>query len=161
LTTTVKPVFLLPSRVLAGLETPRTSTVPSAAFLIGAGSFKPPNPIHRHKQQKRVVVSAAASYDTRFIVPFRPHKATTASSTSLITGIPNNHHHHTAQQLRRLRRLNPTTHWRGFNLPLDVLDIYQGIWVVVSTQLNGAYDVFAASCDDGSSPKTRNLHVEQ
>lgn len=42
--TTVEPVFLLPSRVLAGLETPRTSTVPSvcssAAFLIGAGSYQ-------------------------------------------------------------------------------------------------------------------------
>lgn len=33
-------------------------------------------------------------------------------------------------------------------------------WAVVSTRLNGAYDVFAASCGDGSPTKTRDLHAE-
>jgi hypothetical protein len=45
--------FSFPSRVPAGLETPRTTTVPSAAFLIGAGSFKTKDTLHPYNTVRR------------------------------------------------------------------------------------------------------------
>ena len=124
-------------------------------FLIGAGSnYDRPKQLKVEHPYERPQTKARHSLQRPFS---STRKAPTASSTSLIR-TPNHRHS------RSLVVLSLTT-LASFQSHLDVVDILSisctRFWVVVSTQLNGAYDVFAASCDNGTSAKARNLHVEQ
>lgn len=83
----------------------------------------------------------------------RHPKATTASSSSLIpirsttSGldiIPSQPYHTGIVSIE---------HRRDWNLGL--------FWVVVSTQLNGAYDVFATPCSNGAPSEAGDVYAEQ
>jgi hypothetical protein len=146
-----RAAFSLPSRVLAGLETPRTTTVPSSAFLFGAGSFK-----------QETVYILTIQYNTRFIAPLHQDYCFIDVADSTIPTIIDTD-------------TIPRASLHTFNLSAlrlgvfqyivdatDILSISKHLFlVVVSTQLNGAHDVFAASCDDGTATETRDFHVEQ